>query len=91
MGRSPAHRVALDVKDRGGDDRFGSGGTLVICLDSSAVLTTFQRLAVHTTRLGCRTHIAFTCQLATDLFVSFDDRQRQLAELARLRVYQVDQ
>jgi len=60
-------------------------------LDRAALFTTFQRLAAHTSRLGCRTldimHVACACQLAPDLFVSFDARQRQLAELAGLRVH----
>ncbi len=62
-------------------------------LDRAALFTTFQRLSAHTVRLGCRTldimHVACACQLAPDLFVSFDDRQRQLAELAGLRVHEI--
>ncbi len=60
-------------------------------LDRVELFATFQRLAVHTSRLGCRTldimHVACACQIAPDLFVSFDARQRQLAELAGLRVH----
>ncbi len=73
--------------------RKGKGHYYFPDLDRAALFTTFQRLSVHTTRLGCRTldimHVACACQLAPELFVSFDDRQRQLAELAGLRVHKV--
>lgn len=77
------------------EQRKGKGHYYFPDLDRAALFTTFQRLSVHTTRLGCRTldimHVACAYQLAPDLFISFDDRQRQLAELAGLRVHKFGQ
>ena len=57
----------------------------------SDLLDRYLQLSVHTPTLGCRTldilHVAAAVLLGTALFVSFDQRQRQLAELAGLKVH----
>lgn len=63
-------------------------------IDRAALFSTFLRLSAHTCELGCRTldimHVACACLLVPDLFVSFDSRQRQLAQKAGLKVYSPD-
>lgn len=63
-------------------------------LNRAALFTMFQRLSVHTPELGCRTldilHVACASLLEPDLFVSFDSRQRQLAQRAGLTVAGID-
>lgn len=59
-------------------------------LGRSDLLDRYRQLSAHTPTLGCRTldilHVAAAALLRADLFVSFDQRQRQLAELAGLNV-----
>jgi len=54
------------------------------------LMSEFKRLSVHTPRLGCRTmdilHVACALQLSPDRFLSFDTRQRNLAEAVGLPV-----
>jgi len=54
------------------------------------LMAEFKRLSIHTPRLGCCTmdilHVACALQLKADRFLSFDDRQRKLAEVAGLSV-----
>lgn len=56
----------------------------------SDLLDRYLQLSKHTPSLGCRTldilHVAAAAHLRADLFVSFDQRQRQLAELAGLKI-----
>jgi predicted nucleic acid-binding protein len=56
----------------------------------SDLLDRYLQLSKHTPSLGCRTldilHVAAAALLGVDEFVSFDQRQRQLAELAGLKV-----
>lgn len=60
-------------------------------LDRTALFTKFRHLSLHTHELGCRTldimHVACAVLLSPDLFVSFDTRQKQLAERAGLPVH----
>lgn len=57
------------------------------------LLASFRQLSELTPQLGCRTmdilHVACAIQLATQLFVSFDARQRALAIQAGLTVADV--
>lgn len=59
-------------------------------IDRSALWATFQRLSIHTMQLECRTldilHVACASLLEPELFVSYDERQRKLAEIAGLRI-----
>ena len=59
-------------------------------IDRSELMTTFRVLSQETPRIGCRTmdilHVACALQLAPQQFISFDDRQRRLAEHAHLTV-----
>lgn len=59
-------------------------------IDRAALFVTFRRLSVHTATLGCRTldilHVACASLLKPDLFVSYDERQKKLAEIAGLKV-----
>jgi len=76
------------------DQRKEKGHYYFPDIDRAALFSTFLRLSAHTMDLGCRTldimHVACACLLKPDLFVSFDSRQRQLAEKAGLRVYSPD-
>jgi predicted nucleic acid-binding protein len=57
----------------------------------SHLVSRFHRLSPHTERLGCRSldvlHVACACELAPDVFVSYNERQRSLAEIAGLVVF----
>ncbi|WP_367875212.1 type II toxin-antitoxin system VapC family toxin [Luteolibacter sp. Populi] len=59
-------------------------------ISRSDLLDRYLRLTAHTAQLGCRTldiqHVAAAVIIGATLFVSFDNRQRQLAELAGLKV-----
>ncbi|WP_052573744.1 type II toxin-antitoxin system VapC family toxin [Haloferula sp. BvORR071] len=59
-------------------------------ISRSDLLDRYLRLTTHTAQLGCRTldiqHVAAAVVLGANLFVSFDQRQRQLAGLAGLKV-----
>ncbi len=56
-----------------------------------AVMTSFHALSRETSRLGCRTmdilHVAFALQITPQTFVTYDERQRGLAEHAGLRIW----
>ncbi len=60
-------------------------------LNRSSALTRFHQLSPHTQTLGCRTldilHVACACELQPDVFVTYDERQRSLAEVAGLTVF----
>lgn len=55
------------------------------------LLSEFRRLSAYASRLGCRTmdvlHVACACQLLPNLFMTFDARQKKLAEAAGLDVW----
>ncbi len=55
----------------------------------SKMLDRFRSLAAHTVETGCRTmdvaHVAAALEFGADMLVSFDERQRRLAEIAGLR------
>ena len=59
-------------------------------LDRAALMERFRLLARHSMKLGTRTldvmHVACACEIQTEGFISFDDRQRTLAKRAGLRV-----
>ncbi len=59
-------------------------------IDRVMLMDTFHQFSVHTMELGCRTldvlHVACAIQLSPEVFVSFDSRQRALAERVGLRV-----
>jgi predicted nucleic acid-binding protein len=63
-------------------------------VDRVALFNKFRNLSLHTQQIGCRTldilHVACACILGPDLFVSFDARQRHLAQVAGLNVYMPD-
>lgn len=56
----------------------------------AALMDEFRRLSAHTPKLGCRTmevlHVACSCQLDADQFLTFDARQNKLAKTAGLNV-----
>lgn len=58
-------------------------------MDRSALMESFRQLSAETPRLGCRTldilHVACALQLRADTFLTFDARQRALAEYAGLQ------
>jgi hypothetical protein len=55
----------------------------------SKLLERYRSLAAHTVETGCRTmdvvHVAAALEFETKMLVSFDERQRRLAEIAGLR------
>ena len=59
----------------------------------SDLLDRYLRLTAHTSTLGCRTldilHVAAATLLGASLFVTYDQRQAQLADLAGLKVHPV--
>lgn len=70
--------------------RKNSGFYYMPEISRSDLLDRYLRLTAHTPQLGCRTldiqHVAAAVVLGATLFVSFDHRQRQLAELAGLKI-----
>lgn len=72
------------------DARLRRGQYFVPDIDRAELSATFRTLSRETPRTGCRTmdilHVACALQLAPDSFVSFDDRQKQLASFAGLPV-----
>jgi predicted nucleic acid-binding protein len=62
-------------------------------MDRIALMERYRELSVHTMELGCRTmdilHVACAVQIQPEVFVSFDSRQRTLAERAGLPIHQV--
>ncbi len=59
----------------------------------SKLLERFRSLAAHTAETGCRTmdvvHVAAALEFEAEMLVSFDERQRRLAEIAGLRCQSV--
>ena len=59
-------------------------------IDRSALMGSFRELSAQTPQLGCRTidilHVACAMQLAPERFISYDERQRNLAKNAGLTV-----
>ena len=59
-------------------------------VDRTQLMTVFSRLREETPRLGCRSldilHVACACLLQAKAFLTFDARQRSLAEHAGLPV-----
>jgi predicted nucleic acid-binding protein len=72
------------------EDRLRRGQYFVADVDRDMIMRSFRELSSLTPTTGCRTmdilHIACAIQLAPDSFISFDHRQRKLAESAGLRV-----
>lgn len=60
-------------------------------IDRSHLLTSFHELSLQTQKLGCRTldilHVAYAQQVSPTCFVTFDLRQRTLAQAAGLPVW----
>ena len=54
------------------------------------LMVTYRQLSRETPRLGCRSldimHVACAIQLQADVFITFDERQRNLASFAGLQV-----
>ncbi len=72
------------------DRRMSNGQYYCPEIDRSELMLTFRSLTKRTPDTGCRTmdilHVACALQLAPELFISFDDRQRNLAKGAGLHV-----
>lgn len=72
------------------DARLRRGQYFVPEIDRAELSLTFRMLCRETPKTGCRTldilHVACALQLAPAAFLTFDDRQRQLAARAGLRV-----
>lgn len=72
------------------DDRLRRGQYFVADVDRVRLSDRFRELCELTPETGCRTmdilHVACATQLAPESFVSFDDRQRDLAIRAGLKV-----
>lgn len=72
------------------DDRIRRGQYFTPEIDRDRLMTDFRRLSSYTPETGCRTmdvyHVACALQVSPEVFVSFDDRQRQLAERVGLTV-----
>ena len=72
------------------DDRLQRGQYFVPEIDRDGLMKSFRALGRETPRTGCRTmdilHVACALQLATERFISFDERQRTLAAGAGLDV-----
>ena len=72
------------------DRRLQTGQYFAPNIDRSDLHNRFRRLSEHTADLGCRTmdvlHVACALQLSSDRFISFDERQRNLARQAGLSV-----
>lgn len=71
-------------------DRLQAGFYAAPALDCMDLTATALQLTSHTRRLGCRSldilHVAAALRLSVPRFITFDDRQRQLAEAAGLNV-----
>ena len=72
------------------EQRMRRGQYYVPEIDRSELMSTFRNLSRQTPRFGCRTmdilHVACALQVLPAHFVSFDDRQRSLAEHAGLSI-----
>ncbi len=57
----------------------------------TALMVAFHALSRETARIGCRTmdilHVAFARQIEPQRFVTYDERQRELAKFAGLNVW----
>ena len=75
-------------------ERKAKGFYYVPEIARAELMSDFKRLSAHTAKLGCRTmdilHVAFACQLRPNLFISYDQRQKQLAQIAGLTVFGID-
>ena len=73
------------------DRRLSNGQYFCPEINRSELMSTFRNLTKLTPDTGCRTmdilHVACALQLSPDLFISFDERQRNLAEIAGLQVH----
>lgn len=78
--------TALDLYRR----RKRRGYYIVPYIDRIELMECFRELSRHSSELGCRTldifHVACAAVLSADEFLSFDNRQRQLAMRAGLSV-----
>lgn len=72
------------------EDRKRRGLYVFPEIQRGALMQTFRRLSEETPRLGCRTmdifHVACAVEIAATAFISFDERQRNLAAHAGLQV-----
>ena len=72
------------------DDRVYRGQYVHVPADRVRLLKDFRSLSVHTQSIGCRSldilHVASAMQLDVQTFVTFDERQRELAFRAGLAV-----
>lgn len=72
------------------EQRMQRGQYYFPAIDRSELTVTFRTLSRQTSQIGCRTmdilHVACALQLSPALFVTFDDRQRQLAIHAGMSV-----
>lgn len=59
-------------------------------IDRTALMETYRRLSAETPRLGCRTmdilHVACAVEIGASAFLTFDERQAELARFAGLVV-----
>ncbi len=73
------------------DQRLRRGQYYCPYINRAELLLTFRSLAKWTPETGCRTmdilHVACAMQLAPEAFVSFDERQLNLARKASLKVH----
>jgi predicted nucleic acid-binding protein len=71
------------------EDRRKRGQYFTPEFSRSKLLERFRSLAAHTVETGCRTmdvvHVAAALEIEAEMLVSFDERQRRLAEIAELR------
>jgi predicted nucleic acid-binding protein len=71
------------------EDRRKRGQYFTPEFSRSKLLERFRSLAAHTVETGCRTmdvvHVAAALEFEAEMLVSFDERQRRLAEIAELR------
>lgn len=72
------------------DDRVYRGQYHIATIERIRLLSDFRTLSLHTQSIGCRSldilHVACALQLNVDTFITFDDRQRELASREGLRV-----
>lgn len=72
------------------DDRLRRGQYYVPEIARDRLLSKVRELSRQTPRLGCRTmdiyHVACASQIGATLFVTFDERQRRLADHAGLEL-----
>lgn len=72
------------------EDRRRRGFYFFPEIDRSNLLETFRRLSAETPRLGCRTidifHVACAVELQASAFMTFDNRQTELALFAGLQI-----